>query len=107
MPIWKLCFIICYGRKRLPGICNLIIMRNNYKHATSPKFRVDCSVLTFNGKPLIAPSSQRKEIELQITGHGIPYTLSKSIVKNRLKDFFLYSTCFVASSHLKRMINKK
>ena len=26
---------------------------------------MDCSVLTLNGKPLTAPSSQRKEIELK------------------------------------------
>ena len=29
-----------------------------------PLVHVDCSVLTLNGKPLTAPPSQRKEIEL-------------------------------------------
>ena len=29
IPIWKLCFMICDDRKHLPGICNLIILRNN------------------------------------------------------------------------------
>ena len=39
-----------------------------HKHATLPIFHVDCSVLTFNGKPLTAPPSQRKEIELYLKG---------------------------------------